>query len=466
MKERSSVVVIGAGPAGLTSGYELARNGFCPTLLEKSGRVGGLARTETYKGYRFDMGGHRFFTKAERIQALWEEMLGDDFRKVPRLSRIFYRGRFFKYPLELFDTFTKLGIIESGQILMSYVRARIHPHPEEKTLEQWLTNRFGRRLYETFFRSYTEKVWGISCDRIGADWADQRIRGLSLAAAVLNALFKNSNGHPKTLISEFHYPPLGPGMMWERFQRAIEERGGSVTCRAEVTRLNHAGGHIEAVSVREDGREKEIAGNQFISSMSLEELISRFDPPPPAETLQAARELSYRGFVLVGLILNRADLFSDNWIYIHSPEVKVARIQNFKNWSPAMVASPLTTSLGMEYFCSEGDPTWRMTDRELVELAKREIVHLGLADPGDVEEGIVFRQARAYPVYDHRYREHLERIQRFLETIDNLQTIGRSGMHRYNNMDHSMITGILAAENILGARHDLWEVNRQQEYLE
>jgi len=466
MKEYFPVVIIGAGPAGLTSAYELTRKGIRTVLLEKSDRVGGLARTETYKGYRFDMGGHRFFTKVERVQKLWEEMLGNDFRKIPRLSRIFYRGRFFKYPLDLFDTLTKLGLIESTQILVSYVGAKLRPHPEEKTLEQWLTKRFGRRLYETFFRSYTEKVWGIPCDQIGADWADQRIRGLSLAAAVLNALLGSNHRHPKTLINEFHYPVLGPGMMWERFQKAIEQGGGEVYCNAEAIRLRHVSGRLEAVTFRQDGEAVEISGDQFISTMSLEELITRMTPPPPAETLQAGQNLAYRGFVLVGLILNRAELFSDNWIYVHSPQVKVARIQNFKNWSPAMVTNPLTTSLGMEYFCSEGDPIWRMPDRELVEMARRELAHLGLAEEGDVEEGVVFRQARAYPVYDHRYREHLERIRHFLETIDNLQTIGRSGMHRYNNMDHSMITGMLAAENILGAHHDLWEVNKQQEYLE
>jgi len=466
MKEHFPVVVIGGGPAGLTSAYELVKKGIRPVLLERAEGVGGLARTMTYKGYRFDMGGHRFFTKAERIQKLWEEMLGGDFRKISRLSRIFYRGHFFKYPLDFFDTLAKLGIVESTKILLSYLGARLRPAFEEKTLEQWLTNRFGRRLYEIFFRSYTEKVWGIPCDRIGADWADQRIRGLSLAAAVLNAIFGGNNRHPKTLINEFHYPILGPGMMWERFQKAIEEGGGEVYCNAEALRLKHVSGHLEAVTFKQEGEASEISGDQFISSMSLEELIPRIDPPPPAEILQIAHHLTYRGFILVGLILNRAEVFSDNWIYVHSPEVKVARIQNFKNWSPAMVTSPLTTSLGMEYFCSEGDHIWRMSDQELMELAKREIAYLGLAEAGDVEDGAVFRQARAYPVYDRRYREHLKVIQGFLETLKNLQTIGRNGMHRYNNMDHSMITGMLAAENILGANHDLWEVNKQQEYLE
>ena len=458
------IVIIGAGPAGLTAAYELVKRDLRPILLEKADKVGGVARTETYKGYRFDIGGHRFFTKVQEVRRLWQEMLGQDFLKVPRLSRIYYQGRFFNYPLDFFNALSNLGIVESLLILLSYFKARLWPYPQEETFEEWMTNRFGQRLFKTFFKTYTEKLWGIPCHKIQADWAAQRIKGLSLTTAVANALLGTS--HAKTLINEFHYPVLGPGMMWQRFREVVESHGGQVHLNTEVVRFRREGRHVKSIIAQHDGKMIEVSGEHFISSMPLTELIARLDPPPPADVVRAARKLNHRAFVIVGLIVDRADLFPDNWIYVHSPEVKVGRIQNFKNWSAAMVPDPRKTSLGMEYFCNEGDDIWSMSDGELISLAANELAVLGLADTEDVEEGVVLRQPKAYPVYDGEYHKQRQVLKDFLLTIDNLQTIGRNGMHRYNNMDHSMRTGMLAVQNVSGANHDLWEVNEEGEYLE
>ncbi len=458
------VVIVGAGPAGLTAAYELTKAGIKPIVLEKADKVGGISRTETYKGYHFDIGGHRFFTKVEEVQQLWQEVLGEEFIKVPRLSRIYYQDRFFNYPLSLLNTLSNLGVFESFLILLSYFKAKWQPCPKEENLEEWVTNRFGQRLYKTFFKTYTEKVWGIPCTDIQAEWAAQRIKGLSLKTAVINALFKTNN--TKTLIKEFDYPVLGPGMMWQRFQQAVEGKGGEVQLNTGVVRLEREGRRIKRIITRRDGELISIAGEQFVSSMPLNELIKRLDPLPPDDVLEAAQSLKYRDFLIVALIVNREHLFPDNWIYIHSPEVKVGRIQNFKNWSAAMVPDSSKTCLGMEYFCTKGDGLWTMSDTELLDLASRELVNLDLAKAEDVEDGFVLRQPKAYPVYDHEYRQHLEVIRNFLATIENLQTTGRNGMHRYNNQDHSMLTGLLAAKNILGEQHDLWEVNTERSYHE
>jgi protoporphyrinogen oxidase len=458
------IVIIGAGPAGLTTAYELVEQGIRPVVLEKGDKVGGIARTEVYKGYRFDIGGHRFYTKVQEVQRLWERMLGKDFKRVPRLSRIYYRKHFYQYPLNLLNTISNLGLEESFRILLSYLKWQWRPHPEEQTFEQWVINRFGGRLYKKFFKTYTEKVWGIPCDRIQAEWAAQRIKGLSLATAVFNALFGFNK--TKTLINEFQYPVLGPGMMWERFKEFVEQRGGQVQLDSPVLKVIRAKNRITSIIIRHQGRVTGIAGEQFISTMPLTELVAALDPPAPDEVIHAARQLNFRALIVVGLIINRADLFPDNWIYVHSPDVKVGRIQNPKNWSADLVPDLRKTSLGMEYFCTEGDAIWTMSDVDLIELATREIASLGLTDIKNVEDGVVFRQPKAYPVYDMDYRQHLQVIRQFLSTIENLQTIGRNGMHRYNNQDHSMVTGMLAVQNMQGAGHDLWDVNTDRTYYE
>ncbi len=457
-------LIIGAGPAGLTAAYALGKRGAKPVVLEKDALVGGIARTETYKGYRFDIGGHRFFTKVPEVEELWREILGADFVKVPRLSRIYYEGRYYNYPLEPINALSNLGLYESFRILLSYLKWRVFPHPVEETFEQWVMNRFGGRLYARFFKTYTEKVWGIPCKQIQADWAAQRIKDLDLKKAVLNAFL--GVGEAKTLIKEFDYPRLGPGQMWERCAELVTQRGGAVHLGVDVIRLNHNAGHIRSVTAHVNGRTAEFTGSHFLNTMPLATLIARLDPPAPPAILEAARHLRYRDFLIVCLIVNRDRLFPDNWIYIHSPGVKVGRIQNFKNWSTAMLPEPTKTSLGLEYFCNVGDALWEMSDAELIELARREIEQLGLARASEVEDGTVIRQHKAYPVYDGTYRKNLAILRHYLTGFPNLLTLGRNGMHRYNNQDHSMLCALLAVENLHGARHDLWDVNTERSYHE
>jgi protoporphyrinogen oxidase len=458
------VVIIGAGPAGLTAAYELVKKGIKPIVVEKDNKVGGIARTEVYKGFRFDIGGHRFYTKVSEVEKLWNEVLGKDFRKVPRLSRIYYKGRFYNYPLNILNTLLNLGMIESFLILMSYIKWKVFPYQEENTFEQWVTNRFGRRLYRIFFKSYTEKVWGTPCNEIKADWAAQRIKGLSLKSAVMNSLF-NTNA-VKSLINEFQYPVFGPGMMWENFTEKIEREGGSVKLNCDVIGINHYNNKIESITVNSEGKVFEINGDNFISSMPVTELIRKLNPGIPFQIEDAARKLSYRALILVGLIVNKKSLFPDNWLYIHSPEFKVGRIQNFKNWSPEMSADQGKTNIGMEYFCSEGDNTWSMTDDEFINLAREELDALGISSPETIEDAVVFRQPNAYPVYDNGYKEQLLIIKEFLHQIENLQTVGRNGLHRYNNQDHSMLTSILAVKNLFGENNNLWDVNTERSYYE
>ncbi len=458
-------VVIGGGPAGLTAAYQLAKHGVHSVTLEKCDRVGGISRTETYKDYRFDIGGHRFFTKVPQVQHLWYEVLGDEFIKVPRLSRIYYKGKFFSYPLEPFNAVSNLGILHSLLILYSYFKVKVKPLPVEENFEQWVTNRFGERLYNTFFKSYTEKVWGIPCTQIRADWAAQRIKGLSLKKAVINAVFGSND--TKTLIKEFDYPILGPGMMWERFQEKLNAHGSPVYLNTEVIKVEREGKRITRIIAKQGDKTLTLEGDQFINTMPVAALMYRLDPLPPENILKAARSLKYRDFLIVPIVVNQKDLFPDNWIYIHSPEFKVGRIQNFKNWSPAMVPDTNKTCLGMEYFCSEGDDLWEMDNEDLIRLASEEIVNLGLVDDiSKVEDGTVIRQKKAYPVYDGEYKQHLKVLQDYVSTFENLQTVGRNGMHRYNNQDHSMLSALLAAENIMGANHDLWQVNTERSYHE
>jgi protoporphyrinogen oxidase len=466
---KAPVVVIGAGPAGLTAAYELCKQKVKSIILERADKVGGISRTETYKGYRFDIGGHRFFTKVGEVQAFWKEILGDEFIQVPRLSRIYYDGKFYDYPLSLVKTLKNLGPITSTLILTSYLKAKLNklenPDFEAETFEEWVIDSFGERLYRIFFKTYTEKVWGIPCSEIRADWAAQRIKNLSLKQAVVNALFGSQNA--KSLIKTFDYPVLGPGMMWERCQDLLNAQDCPVHLNTEVLRVERKGYRITRVIAKQGEKTLEITGQHFINSMPIAALVHRLDPLPPEPVLAAARGLKYRDFLIVSLIINRDHLFPDNWLYIHSPEFKVGRIQNFKNWSPAMVPDPAKTCLGLEYFCSEGDALWQMPDSQLIALASEEIVSLNLGvNPGDIEDGCVIRQYKAYPVYDGDYRAHLEVLQDYVKNFENLQTVGRNGMHRYNNQDHSMLTAMLAARNILGETHDLWNVNVERSYHE
>jgi len=461
-----SVVVLGAGPAGLTAAYELAKAGVTSTVLEADDTVGGLSRTAEYKGYRFDIGGHRFFTKVTPVEELWIEILGDDLLTRPRLSRIYYNGKFFSYPLKPFNALFGLGIFETTRCVASYGWARLFPKRPEEDFASWISNRFGKRLFEVFFKTYTEKVWGIPCSEIQAEWAAQRIKGLSLMSALKNALIGDRSASKqdtvKTLINEFLYPRHGSGMMWEKAQELVEGMGSRVLMEQAVTRVLWSEGKIDAV----EAGGQAYSGEHFISSVAIREFIESFEPAPPENVIAAARKLKYRDFLTVALMVRGESLFPDNWIYIHEPGVKLGRLQNFKNWSPEMVPDPAMTGLGLEYFCSEGDELWSLTDAELVELGKREIVELGFTTAADITDGTVVRMKKAYPVYDRDYAPALETIREFLATLSNLQLIGRNGMHRYNNQDHSMLTAMLAARNILGAKHDLWQVNVDEEYHE
>jgi protoporphyrinogen oxidase len=466
MRPDQYVVVIGAGPAGLTAAYELTKLGEQPIVLEKNHIVGGLASTETYKGFYFDMGGHRFFTKVEEIRKMWREVLGDDLIRRPRLSRIYYRRRFFFYPLKPLNALAGLGFWESVAIALSYLRWQLFPYRQEETFEQWVTNRFGQRLFLTFFKTYTEKVWGIPCSELKAEWAAQRIKDLSLRTA-LTSMFLKPKQTIKTLIEEFDYPRLGPGMMWEAMAREIHRRDGQVLLNSDVVSVQRTDHRVDSIVVNRNGNREVVAGTHFISSMPVTEFVKKLDPPAPPHILHAASSLHYRDFLTVVLIVRKRDLFPDNWIYVHDPAVKVGRIQNFKNWSPDMVPDPEKSSLGLEYFCTEGDALWTMADTELIDLAKRETSAIGLVSSEDVEDGCVVRVPKAYPIYDAAYREHLSAVRGFVDGLENCQSIGRNGLHRYNNQDHAMLTGILAVRNaVLGERNDLWAVNTDQEYHE
>ncbi len=459
------VVVIGAGPAGLTAAYDLTRRGVPTVVFESDSQVGGLAKTVVYKNYRFDIGGHRFFTKVSNVRDLWHELLGADLLTRPRLSRIYYRKKFYAYPLRATNVLANLGIVNSAAVMLSYVRARLSPVQPETSFQDWIINRFGRRLYTMFFRSYTEKVWGIPCTEIGAQWAAQRIKGLSLWTAVLDML-RLSRGSIKTLIDQFEYPRLGPGMMWEACRDRIVCAGGRVQLDSRVVEIRRTDTEVTHVVVESHGARVCLPVSHVISTMPVKHLMRALTPAVPAAVRASSDRLKYRDFLTVAMMFDRANLFPDNWIYVHDPSVRVGRIQNFKNWSPDMVPDPAVTCLGLEYFCTEGDDLWTMTDESLVALAACEVDSIGISRGARVVDATVARVPKAYPVYDETYDRALADVRTVTDRLANLQLVGRNGMHKYNNQDHSMLTARLAVRNYFGERHDLWAVNADEEYHE
>lgn len=470
-----STIVIGAGPAGLTAAYQLSKHGHQVTVLEADPEyVGGISRTVAYNGFHFDIGGHRFFSKSERIEALWREILPDDFLERPRSSRIYYAGKFFAYPLKPFQALVSLGLFESVRCVLSYAWAQLNPVRNPRNFEEWVTNQFGARLYRIFFKTYTEKVWGMPCTEISADWAAQRIKGVSLVSAVVNALLPSKPEGPdaiKSLISTFRYPRKGPGMLWDACAARMQTMGGSLRLGRRVTALtrDETSGRWVVCHEGPDGTTEQLEADHVISSAPLREIAHSLTPRLPAAALEAADRLSYRDFLTVAVILRDRGTFHDNWIYVHDDTVKVGRIQNFKSWSPEMIPDPSLTCYGLEYFCFEGDGLWDSSDASLIERALIELEALGLAQRADHVDACVVRQKKAYPVYDDAYAANVQIIRDALsQTHAGLHLVGRNGMHKYNNQDHAMMTGLLVAENIIAgtAVHDPWRVNEDAEYHE
>ncbi len=472
-----STAIIGAGPAGLTAAYLLSKAKTPVVVLEGDPQyVGGISKTVSYKGYHFDIGGHRFFSKSREVEDFWSELLPDDMLVRPRSSRILYRGKFFSYPLKAIEALRKLGIFESLHCVLSYARACVAPVRNPRNFEDWVGNQFGKRLFNIFFKTYTEKVWGMDCRDISADWAAQRIKGLSLKTAVLAALLPKRRPRAgdevvKTLIDSFRYPRRGPGMMWDACAAKVEEMGGSVEMGRRVKQCHYDTGSGEwtVTTCDAEGREQVVKAQHVISSAPVRELVAMLSPKVPETTIEASRQLKYRDFITVVLMLKDREVFTDNWIYVHDPSVQVGRVQNFKSWSPEMVPDPAMTCYGLEYFCFEHTGLWNLTDEQLQLLARGELVKLGLARDEDIMDAHVVRQRKAYPVYDDAYAAHMETIRTDLERLfPTLHLVGRNGMHKYNNQDHSMMTAMLTAKNILAGKRvfDVWQVNEDAEYHE
>jgi protoporphyrinogen oxidase len=471
MLDSKPIVCIGAGPAGLTCAYELARRGRRVIVLEADPHyVGGIARTEKYKGFCIDVGGHRFFSKSKKIEDFWSEILGSDLLVRRRHSRILYQGKFFSYPLRPLEALWRLGFGESTRCAFSYLSARLRVTRPAKTFAEWVSQRFGRRLFWIFFKTYTEKVWGMSCDEISADWAAQRINNVSALTALLgryHALFARKGDTVKSLIDSFRYPRKGPGMMWEKLAEKVAGLGGEIRMGLKVSGIRKTGNgwHIQGES--RDGSPFSLSASQVVSSMPIRELARALEPAPQSRA--AAESLRYRDFLVVALIIKGRELFADNWIYVHEESVKVGRIQNFRAASPEMVPGPEFHCYGMEYFCFEGDGLWESPDEDLISLAKGELQALGLAGLDEILDAKVVRQRKAYPVYDEGYKAAVTEVRDDLErNFSGLHLIGRNGMHKYNNQDHSMMTAMLTSENIVAGRqvYDVWNVNQDAEYLE
>ncbi len=466
-------MIIGAGPAGLTAAYQLVKAGNVPVVLEADSVVGGISRTARADGWRFDIGGHRFFTKVAPVEAIWHEILDDDeFLMRPRMSRMYYQGKYYDYPIKPLNALRNLGVIEASRCVASYLWARVHPPAHQDGLEGYIAADYGWRLYRHFFKTYNEKLWGVPASTLSADFAAQRIKGMSLVDAVWEPirakLFgrRDKANQVTSLIEEFQYPKYGPGMMWERCRDLIQEAGVQVVTETEVVAIDHLDGRAVSVTSVHDGVDRTWPADHVVSSMPFPHLLRAMRPAVPDDVRRAADGLAFRDFLTVALVIPEADGFPDNWIYIHSPEVAVGRIQNFGSWSPYLVKDG-RTCLGLEYFVFEGDEMWTKADDDLIDQASHELEVLGLVPAQVVEAGYVVRMPKAYPVYDTTYRANVAVLRAWLEAnAPNVHPVGRNGMHKYNNQDHSMYTAMLTVENILGAHHDIWNVNVEGEYHE
>ena len=460
----SKAVILGGGPAGLAAALELVKHQHEVTVLERDRVVGGISRTTEHHGYRFDLGGHRFFTKNKEVEAWWHETLANDFIRTPRMSRIYYNRRFFKYPITLTDALHNAGVGPSLLWGLSYLRARLLPIRPETSFADWVTNRFGKRLFETFFKSYTEKVWGIPTTELSAEWAVQRIKGLSLWGAVRNALF-SPKSKETSLIEEFDYPRLGPGMMYEAVADRIRAAGGSIRLDHAATGLRVRDGRVVAVQATHAGQDVSLEADLVVSTIPLPQTLTLLFPDHP-EAAACAKAMRFRDFISVNLILDQAETFPDTWIYIHDPSVRMGRIQNFKNWSRFMSPTPAHSPIGCEYFCTQGDELWNTPDAELLALAARELKAIGLGGTAPVLDGCVCRVPNAYPMYTGDYKAALTQARALLDTVPNIQAAGRGGMFRYNNMDHSILSGWLASRRLMGQDCTPWDANTDAEYHE
>lgn len=467
-QDAAGTVVIGAGPAGLTAAYALAQRGLPVTILEASSVCGGISRTVAVEGCHYDLGGHRFFSKNGDIEALWDELASEPLLERARLSRIYYDGKFYDYPLRIGNALRNMGPVEAGRVLGSFAAARVRPTKDVDTFEGWVTSRFGRRLYEMFFASYTEKVWGRPCSEISAEWAAQRIRNLSLSKALVNAVVGNRGDRATSLIDRFRYPRLGPGQLWDSAAIKCASEGATLLRDRRVVGFETDGDPPVIHAVLSDGPHghERHAAAAVLSSMPLRDLVAALpEPPEPIRDMAAA--LGYRGFFVVALVLDTPDLFPDNWVYAHSSSVRVARVQNFGNWSPDMLPGPGVSCLGAEYFADPQDELWNTADDQLIDLAESELRRIGLLSRGRVIFGHVTRVPDAYPVYERGHSQWFAGLQSYLTRLPNLWCIGRAGQHRYNNMDHSMMSALLAAANVAdGGRRDVWAVNTEAEYHE
>lgn len=462
--------IIGAGPAGLAAAYEMSRYGASVHVLERLDQVGGLARTLYREGCRFDIGPHRFFTRNDEVNQLFIDIVAEDVVHVPRLTRIYYNSTYFNYPLTPVNALFGVGPAASGAIFASYMHTRLRQRlaPNVPTnFEQWVSDQFGARLFETFFKTYTEKVWGIPCNQIGVDWAAQRIKGLNLGTAIRHALFKSKTNRIKTLVDEFMYPRHGAGQFYEKMSMLIAERGSAVQTGRQVVRIRRNNFRVHSVTVADHhGNEEEIEARTFMSSAPLTEMVQRMEPTPPDAVLTACRSLRYREHIGVDLRIKGVP-FPDNWLYVHAKEVQMARVANYRNFSHAMADQDDVSPITVEYFVFKDDETWNLSDERLIALAVDELVQMGLVRPEQVLSGFVVRSEKAYPVMEMGFQRHIDTIKSWLDQFENLTPIGRSGMFKYNNQDHAIATGLLAARTALGfGKYNPWLVNIDAEYLE